>query len=298
MQPLRDMEIGVMFWAGRDPLETVRELKDLGVRCGQLAIPGDLDLEGAAEAWRPALDAEQFTLVTVFAAYKGEDYADIPTVQRTVGFIPPATRAEREARTFAISDFAAALGVPSIATHIGFVPEDMAHPDYVAVRDMVRRVCDHAAGRAQTFALETGQEPAHVLLKFFQDVDRSNLRINFDPANMIHPRRAGHGEAAGARLGRHRAVRQQAEVDRLQSAAEHRTRGHGPRRASAGHPHGRGPAGEPAVAKLESAPQRLRDSQRLLAQLHQESRQHQHDRQCRQPAARRQPGGRHKEQER
>ncbi|MGH9674953.1 MAG: sugar phosphate isomerase/epimerase family protein, partial [Bryobacteraceae bacterium] len=56
---------------------------------------------------------------------------------------------------------------------------------YLAVREMVRRVCDHAAGHNQTFALETGQEPAHVLLEFLKDCGRSNLKINFDPANMI-----------------------------------------------------------------------------------------------------------------
>jgi sugar phosphate isomerase/epimerase len=53
------------------------------------------------------------------------------------------------------------------------------------VREIVRRICDHAAVHGQTFALETGQEPAHVLLRFFKDVDRPNLGINFDPANMI-----------------------------------------------------------------------------------------------------------------
>jgi sugar phosphate isomerase/epimerase len=64
-------------------------------------------------------------------------------------------------------------------------PEDPADPDYTAVREMVRRVADHAARHGQTFALETGQEPAPVLRKVFQDVGRPNLRINFDPANMI-----------------------------------------------------------------------------------------------------------------
>src|SRR5580658_341470 len=185
MQPLNDMEIGVMFWAGRDPDETIRELKSWGVRCGQMGIPGDMPLQGAAAHWKHALADENFTVVTVFAAYKGESYADIPTVQQTVGFIPRATRDEREKRTLECSDFAAALGVPGIATHIGFVPEDSSDPDYIAVRDMVRRVCDHAAARNQTFALETGQEPAGTLLHFFKDVGRENLRINFDPANMI-----------------------------------------------------------------------------------------------------------------
>ncbi len=47
MQVLKDLEIGVMFWAGRDPVETVKEVKALGVRSGQLAIPGDLTIDAA-----------------------------------------------------------------------------------------------------------------------------------------------------------------------------------------------------------------------------------------------------------
>ncbi|HVN07258.1 MAG TPA: sugar phosphate isomerase/epimerase family protein [Bryobacteraceae bacterium] len=185
MQLLKPLEIGVMFWAGGDPYETIRDLKSLGVRCGQIGIPGDMPLEGAAARWKQALADEDFTVVTVFAAYAGESYADIPTVQRTVGFVPRATRAAREERTYAVSGFAAELGVPSIATHIGFVPEDRQSPDYAAVRDMVRRVCDQAALHGQTFALETGQEPAEALLAFVRTTGRANLRINFDPANMI-----------------------------------------------------------------------------------------------------------------
>jgi sugar phosphate isomerase/epimerase len=185
MPDLKPMEVGVMFWAGPEPVQTLREVKALGVRCGQMGIPGDMQLDGAAPAWKAALASEEFTLVTIFAAYRGESYADAPTVQRTVGFIPASTRAERERRTYEISDFAAALGVGSIACHIGFVPEDKTHPDYVAVRDLVRRICDHAAKHNQSFALETGQEPAHVLLEFLKDVGRPNLGINFDPANMI-----------------------------------------------------------------------------------------------------------------
>jgi len=185
MQLLNDMEIGVMFWAGRDPYETIHELKSLGVRCGQMGIPGDMQLDGAAAHWKKALADEAFTVVTAFAAYAGESYADIPTVQRTVGFVPAATRTERELRTLAVSDFTAELGVPGIATHIGFVPDDPASPDYVAVRDVVRRVCDRAAAHGQTFALETGQESAVALLEFLRAADRPNLGINFDPANMI-----------------------------------------------------------------------------------------------------------------
>ena len=173
MQLLKDMEIGVMFWAGGDARETLSELKSLGVRCGQMGIPGNMPLDGAAPAWKRALEDERFTVVTVFAAYTGESYADIPTVQRTVGFVPPATRAERESRTLAVSDFAAELGVSGIATHIGFVPEDSLSEDYLAVREVVRRVCDHAASHGQTFALETGQSLAPEIIPPLSRIDRA-----------------------------------------------------------------------------------------------------------------------------
>jgi len=183
MPDLKPRETGAMFWAGRESLE---ELTGLGLRCGQLGLDGSLDLNaGLAERWKTMLAAEGFTVGTVFAAYEGEDYADIPTVRRTVGFIPRETRAWRERRTLEVSDFAARLGVGSIACHVGCVPDDTSDADYVAVRDMVRRVCDHTAGHGQTFALETGQERAEILLEFMREVDRPNLGINFDPANMV-----------------------------------------------------------------------------------------------------------------
>lgn len=183
MATLNQLEPGVMFWTDRDH---VARIKRLGVRCGQLGVDPSFEFtDVAVEDWRSALEQEQFTVVTVFAAYTGESYADLPTVQRTVGFIPRETRIERFERTCAVSDFAAGLGVSSIACHIGFVPEDRSHVDYIEVRELVRRVCDYAARHGQTFALETGQEPADTLLGFLRDVDRDNIAINFDPANMI-----------------------------------------------------------------------------------------------------------------
>ena len=187
------MEIGVMFWAdaGRAPL--VRESRDdfseilsLGVRCGQLGIGGSIHLTPEfASDWKTALAREHFSIATVVCAYEGESYADIATVERTVGFIPRSTRDARERRTMQVSDFAAILGVPGIACHIGFIPGDRTSPDYAAMIDVTRRICGHAACHGQTFALETGQEPAESLLHFLEDAARDNLKINFDPANMI-----------------------------------------------------------------------------------------------------------------
>ena len=185
MLGLEDLEIGLMFWAGPDARQTLRNVKEFGVRAGQLGFHGDLPLDGAADKWDEALTAEQFTPVTAVCSYVGEDYADIPTVQRTVGLVPRNTRAERVKRTKDVSDVARKLAIDSVACHIGFVPEEPDHPEYAGIRDIAREICDHCGENGQSFTLETGQEPAKVLLRFIEDVKRPNLKINFDPANMI-----------------------------------------------------------------------------------------------------------------
>lgn len=185
MATLRPLEVGLMFWGDEEPLKMIRAVKSLGLRCGHLGFTGAVKLNGLADVYKKALADEDFAVTAIFAAYDGESYADGPTVQETVGFIPEKFRAERERRTYEVIDLAAAIGVPIFACHIGFVPEDHNHPDYIAVRDMVRRICDYCAGRNIVFALETGQEPAETLLHFLEDTARPNLKLNFDPANLI-----------------------------------------------------------------------------------------------------------------
>jgi sugar phosphate isomerase/epimerase len=188
MQHLKPLETGAIFWPNINeaPEKTIATHKDMGLRVGQLLFEGDYPLnDETAAAWKKALADADFTIITLFAAYNGEDYADIPTVTRTVGFVPKQYRAERLQRTRELSDFAAKLGVPGIGCHIGCVPEDPGHEDYQAVLEITREIADYAGTHGQTFALETGQEPADVLLKFLEDTGRSNVKINFDPANLI-----------------------------------------------------------------------------------------------------------------
>jgi sugar phosphate isomerase/epimerase len=192
MANLEPLQVGVMFWTGgvlgfdASPDEIVASVASLGVKCGQLGVHGTADVgPEAQQAWKAALDNYGVSVVTVFPGFAGESYESIPICAATVGFVPAETRAAREERAYRVSDFAKALGVPGMASHIGCLPHDRSHPDYVGVRDLMQRVCDYCAKNGQTFALETGQEPAANLLQFLRDVDRDNLGINFDPANLI-----------------------------------------------------------------------------------------------------------------
>src|SRR5208283_6229818 len=63
-------------------------------------------------------------ITVVFGGFEGESYADIPTVKRTVGLVPPETRAARLKEMKEIADFARLLGVDAVALHLGFIPHD------------------------------------------------------------------------------------------------------------------------------------------------------------------------------
>lgn len=160
--------------------------QELGVPTIQLHAPhAESRTEARAQAFLQRLETCQIRLTCVFGGFQGESYADIPTVSRTVGLVPPETRAERTREMKEISDFARLLGCDVVALHLGFIPHDRSDPLYQQVLGVTREVCDHARGNGQNLHLETGQETADALLQFIGDVDRGNLFVNFDPANMI-----------------------------------------------------------------------------------------------------------------
>jgi sugar phosphate isomerase/epimerase len=159
----------------------------------ELSVP-TIQLHAPARASRTKARADEFLarlreagirLTAVFGGFDGESYADIPTVCRTVGLVPPETRAARVAEMKEIADFARLLGCDVVALHLGFVPHDPADPLYGQVLSVTRDLCDHCRQNGQALHLETGQEPADALLQFIGEVARDNLFINFDPANMI-----------------------------------------------------------------------------------------------------------------
>ena len=185
MQGLENLEIGLVFWAGPDPVQTIRDVTQFGLRAGQLGFPESLSLEGAADRWDQALTAEAFVVTTAICSYDGEDYSSIPAVVRTVGLVPPETRARRIAHTKAVSDVASKLGIESVACHIGFLPHEPSDLLYQEMKTVALELARYCHGNGQNFTLETGQEPAKVLARFIADVHHPNLKINFDPANMI-----------------------------------------------------------------------------------------------------------------
>jgi len=164
-------------------LEVAREL---GVPTVHLHAPhAKTRTEEQAKRFLARLNEMGIRITVVFGGFEGESYADIPTVARTIGLVPPETRAERTREMKEIADFARLLGVDVVALHLGFVPHDPGDKLYQDVLKVTREICDHCRANGQRLHLETGQEPPDTLVQFIGDVGRDNLFINFDPANLI-----------------------------------------------------------------------------------------------------------------
>ena len=119
-----------------------------------------------ADAFLERLAGYGIRLTCVFGGFEGESYADIPTVARTVGLVPPATRAAQTKELKEISDFAKLLGCTAVGLHIGFVPHDRSLPLYQEVdrggARRVRSLCRQRPGPAPRDRAGDGRRPAGV----------------------------------------------------------------------------------------------------------------------------------------
>ena len=77
-----------------------------------------------------------------------------------------------------------ALGLTDLMLHAGFIPE-LDSPDRKPFLDTLTTVAELAGTADVTVAFETGQESAALLRRTLDDLKCPNLKVNFDPANML-----------------------------------------------------------------------------------------------------------------
>jgi sugar phosphate isomerase/epimerase len=80
---------------------------------------------------------------------------------------------------------AAEIGSPIVTAHIGKIPDDAATSAYGRLLKSIVSLMKDAERSGGVLALETGQEPAPVMRQFIEDVGSPNLKVNYDPANML-----------------------------------------------------------------------------------------------------------------
>jgi sugar phosphate isomerase/epimerase len=184
---LEPLAIGVCSWSLQ--VKSVPDLKQLLDRLGidvvQIAC-GDPHHAAWAEGddMPIAALAAGFRMTGTMLGFPGEDYTTPQTIQATGGFGNPATRRQRLERFEWALQRTADLGLSDLMLHAGFLPE-LGDPDRKPFLDTLARVGDFAKASGITVAFETGQETADLLRTTLNDLKCPNLKVNFDPANML-----------------------------------------------------------------------------------------------------------------
>jgi L-ribulose-5-phosphate 3-epimerase len=184
---LAPWSLGVCSWSLQ--VKSVPELKalldQLGTNVTQIAC-GDPHHASwdEGDAMPEAACASGLVMTGAMLGFPGEDYTTPRTIQQTGGFGDPASRAERIERLKWALDRTVALGLKDLTLHAGFIPEP-DDPGRKAMIDTLARAGQLAAEKGITLAFETGQETAELLRRTLDDLKSPNLKVNFDPANMI-----------------------------------------------------------------------------------------------------------------
>jgi L-ribulose-5-phosphate 3-epimerase len=185
--PLAPWTLGVCSWSLQ--VKSIAELKilldQLGIDVVQIACgdPHHASWDEGDDMPRAAL-ASGIVMTGAMLGFPGEDYTTPHTIKATGGFGDPATRAERLDRLRWALERTRALGLSDLTLHAGFIPES-SDPGRTAMLETLARAGRLAADAGVTLAFETGQETADLLRKTLDDLKASNLKVNFDPANML-----------------------------------------------------------------------------------------------------------------
>lgn len=179
--------LAVCSWSlqPESPAQLVERLTATGIHRVQLNLD-PLRAEPALWGDAPArLRDAGCEIVSGMLGTVGEDYTTLETIQRTGGIVPDTTWEENWRNIQATADIAAQLHLPLVTFHAGFLPHDPADPSYAKLAGRLLQVADAFAARGISLGLETGQETADTLDQFLARLGRSDLGVNFDPANML-----------------------------------------------------------------------------------------------------------------
>jgi sugar phosphate isomerase/epimerase len=166
--------------------ENIKTAKALGFDFGQICIWNmDFYTNENLKELKETLEKEEFRATDLWCGWRGPVVWSHPQKYSTLGLVPDYLRAVRMEDLRRGAKFAYDLGVSTVVTHTGFIPDDPYHPTHIAIVNELKAFCKELKDRGQRFAFETGEELPTTLVQFIKSIGEDNIGINLDPANML-----------------------------------------------------------------------------------------------------------------
>lgn len=168
-----------------DPRSLVQQLQAIGIPRVQIALD---PIRENPVVWGKIPDLfrqNNISMVSGMFGTVGEDYTTMETIRLTGGVVPDATWEQNWKNIEANAEIARRLGLKRVTFHAGFLPHEEGDPAFHKLLDRIILIADLFADKGIDLGFETGQETAHTLRAFLQKLNRPNVGVNLDPANMI-----------------------------------------------------------------------------------------------------------------
>ncbi|MFW6279128.1 MAG: sugar phosphate isomerase/epimerase family protein [Bacillota bacterium] len=180
------LEIGLIAPLNQDMEQEFDRLVSLDFHNCQLNCwQEDLLTKKYAELVNQALKKREINISAFWCGWPGPAHWNFQEGPVTLGLVPEVYQFERMKVLKKGSDFARAIAVDKVVTHVGFIPENPNKESYKRAVEAVKDVARHCQQNGQKFLFETGQETPITLLRLIEDVGLDNLGINLDPANLL-----------------------------------------------------------------------------------------------------------------
>jgi sugar phosphate isomerase/epimerase len=168
-----------------NPAALLDALATIGISRVQLALD---PLRENPAVWGdfPRLARERgVTIVSGMFGTLGEDYSTLETIKATGGVVPDATWETNWRNIQEVAAIAARLGLKTVTFHAGFLPHEESDPAFAKLLARIEQIAARFARHEINLGFETGQETAVTLATFLRKLNRPNVGVNFDPANML-----------------------------------------------------------------------------------------------------------------
>ncbi len=179
------MKLGLIVGVSDTPLDSFRSVSDVGIPTCQLACTAERMVDKIdPTVVRSAADEAGIEISSFFLLFEGQIF-NLKDGPGTMGLVAPAHRKMRLKIAKRFSDIVREMGVDSITSHIGFIPDDELDPVYSGFIKAMKEYAHYCEDNGQIFCFETGQELPSTLKRTIEDIGVDNLGVNLDPANLI-----------------------------------------------------------------------------------------------------------------
>ncbi len=183
---MSEIKLGVIVGLTAEPEQAIHKVRELGLPTCQVSVwKEELLTPAVFDRLGQAAQAAGVEITTLWTGTPGKYVWNFLQGPATIGIVPEATRAERLPMLKKGAEMAHRLGIPSITTHVGFIPEDPGDPLYKGTLAALKELAAHCRALGVQFWFETGQETPTTLLRTIEDIGLDNVGINLDPANLL-----------------------------------------------------------------------------------------------------------------